>query len=338
MAVEQPSDNRRKVVIRDVAQAAGVSPSTVSCAFARPDRVSAATTKRIFRVADELGYHSEMVEPVPLRGLKHAIAVIVPDVADQFFSELIHSVQRVCSPREVTVILAESRDSAALERQTFDFMAPQVDGVILASSRMPNAMIRKCAQTRPVVVTNHAVRGVSSVVVDIDRGVNQLAEHMVQQGFHQVTYIDGPAASWTVGAQWNAFEQACVRHGVSVRRLWPGVASFEGGAACAQCYIENPTGAIVAYNDVMALGFIAAMRRAGYECPRDFCIAGFGNNLLSQISQPSLTSVHLSVGLVGSKAAEIVLARIHHETVADSSMLVPSKLIVRESTAASPQS
>ena len=323
---------RGKVTIRDVAKAAGVSASTVSRAFARPDRVSAATTKRIFAAADELGYHEDKIETVPLRGRKNAIAIIVPDIANQFFSDLIRAVQRECVAKGFMLIVAESRESASLERESFDRVAPNVDGVILTSSRMPDAMVRKCAQTRPVVVANRIVRGVDSVVIDVTDGACQLAKHIAEQGYKRVTYIDGPATSWSVGVRWNVFSQMCAKCGITARRLWPGSPTFEGGYAFAQRYLEDPTGAVVAHNDLMAIGFIAAMRRKGYDCPEDFIIAGFDNDSIAQLSFPPLTSVRQSSASLGAEAAALLIEHLHGPQSQISQLTVSTSLAVREST------
>lgn len=321
-----------KVTIRDVAREAGVSPSTVSRAFARPDRVSAATAKLIFEVADRLGYHLDPVETVPSRGRKGAIGIIVPDIANQFFSDVIRAVQQECVSRDHALMVAESRESASWERTAFDRMIEHVDGVILTSSRMPDAMIRKCAQTRPVVLTNRVVRGVDGVAFDIQVGVGQLADHIAKLGVRKVTYIDGPASSWSVGVRWNAFSQACEERGIAVRRLWPGAATFEGGFSFARRYLEEPTDMVVAHNDLMALGFIAAMRRTGRQCPRDFAVAGFDNDLVGQISQPSLTTVRQPTSLVGQRAARMLLARLAGDPHETGLTTVATSLVAREST------
>ncbi|OZG67489.1 LacI family DNA-binding transcriptional regulator [Bifidobacterium eulemuris] len=321
-----------KVTIRDVAREAGVSPSTVSRAFARPDRVSAATATIIFDAANRLGYHSEPVQTVPLRGIRGVIAVIVPDIANQFLSDVIRAVQHECDTHDYALIVAESRESASMERTAFDRIAPLVDGAILTSSRMPDAMIRKCAQTRPIVSANRIVRGVDSVVIDINDGVEQLADHIQRMGFDRVTYLDGPATSWSVGFRWHTVSQACAARGIAARRLWPGAPTVEGGFAFAGKYLDDPTGMVVAHNDLMAVGFMAAMRRQGRHCPQDYSIAGFDNDLIGQISQPTLTTVRQSPALMGTRAARILFDRLKGERPAQDITTVPTSLIIREST------
>ncbi|NEG69487.1 LacI family DNA-binding transcriptional regulator [Bifidobacterium choloepi] len=325
-----------KVTIRDVARAAGVSPSTVSRAFAKPDRVSAATTRRIFEAAAKLGYHSEEVENVPLRGTKGMIGVIVPDVANQFFSDLIRSIHGVVSREGFCLSIYESRESPLVERETFDRMAAHVDGVILGSSRMPDSMVRKCAQTRPLVLTNRQVLGVNSVVFDVTNGVRQLTDYIRKAGFTTMTYLDGPASSWSVGTRWNAIRKACAERNIIIRRVWPNAPTFEGGKVAASHYLEHPTTMVVAHNDLMALGFLSAMRHLGFEAPRDFSIAGFDNGALAEISQPQLTTVKQPSQIIGAKAAQMLLERIHGDRHGTEYLTLPTSLITRDSTRALP--
>ncbi len=321
-----------KVTIRDVARRAGVSPSTVSRAFSKPDRVSAGTAKRIFAVADEMGYHSQTVETMPVRCSKGVIAIIVPDLANQFFSDMIHAVELECQSENLGVVISESIEDAGRERDTFNCFVPFVDGVIIASSRMPDSMIRKCAQTRPVVVTNRVVRGVGGVIMDVSKSVMQLVEHITGLGFDRITYIDGPASSWSASTRWNAFNQACSARHVACRRLWPGIPTYEGGSSFVRRYLADPTGAVVAHNDMMAAGFIAAMRREGYHCPDDFVIAGFDNDAISQITQPTLTTVRQPSSLMGARAARQLIRRIGGECFDPQPISIPTSLVVRDST------
>jgi DNA-binding LacI/PurR family transcriptional regulator len=321
-----------KSTIRDVAKLANVSPSTVSRAFARPDRVSAKTTKKIFEAADALGYHSEAVETRPSRHRKGLIAIIVPDIANQFFSDIIRSVQRECFSKDVGLIVSESRESASLERMAFDKIVGNSDGVILVSSRMPDSMIRKCAQARPLVVINRVVRGVPSVAVDVQSGVQQAIEQLGLTKAKEITYLDGPANSWSVGVRWKAIQAECKLRDIAVQRFWPGIPTFEGGYIFVEKYLHHPTGAVIAHNDMMAVGFVAGMRKRGFECPRDYSIIGFDDDVVGRMSEPSISSIHMSLPKVGAYAEHLLNSIIEGNGKPNLVSLIPSSLIVREST------
>ncbi|PJM72729.1 LacI family transcriptional regulator [Bifidobacterium primatium] len=322
-----------KVTIRDVAKAAGVSPSTVSRAFSMPGRVSPETTKRIFQVADELGYHGVPIESRPSVGYKGLVAIIVPDMTNQFFTDIIRSVQRECANHGVGLLVSESRESASMERVAFDRAVYYADGVVLASSRMPDSMIRKCAQVKPVVVTNRIIRGVPCVITDVAPGMRQAVRHLKELGFGRVTYLDGPAHSWSAGMCWNALTRACGEEGMKIKRQWPGVPTVEGGFQAAKEYLKNPTGAVIAYNDLMAVGFLSAMRQSGYECPRDFSVIGIDDDMAGRLAVPPLTTIHRSTRLVGAQAAQTLLQRFSSGGADTSVQSTPTRLVVRESTA-----
>jgi len=326
------SGARGRVTIRDVARLAGVSPSTVSRAFARPDRVSAATTRRIFAAADQLGYHAAPVETVPSRGRRGLIAIIVPDIANEFFSDIIRGVERECSNHGLALIVSESRENASLERAAFDKVMNYADGVILTSSRMPDSMIRKCAQSRPVVVVNRAVRGVPSVLIDNEPGVRQAIECLHANGVGGVTYLDGPASSWSVGVRWNTIAAACKARGMEVRRLWPGSPTFEGGFAFADKFMQHPTHAVIAHNDLMAIGFMAAMRRFGLEAPKDYQIIGFDDDIVARVSEPTLTSIRVSLPILAARASRLLFARLDGRRPESEIFRIPSALVLRGST------
>ncbi|PJM74409.1 LacI family DNA-binding transcriptional regulator [Bifidobacterium simiarum] len=322
----------KKVTIRDVAKAAGVSPSTVSRAFSMPGRVSPETTKRIFAVADELGYHEIPIESRPSSGHRGLIAIIVPDMANQFFTDIVRSVQQECARQDVGLLVCESRESASQERKAFDRAVYYADGVILASSRMPDSMIRKCAQVKPVVVTNHIIRGVPSVVSDISDGMRQSVQHFKSLGFDRVTYLDGPAHSWSAGVCWNELTRACADEGLRIKRHWPGWPTYEGGYALVRDYLRSPTGAVLAYNDMMALGFIAGMRKNGYECPDAYSIIGIDDDIVGKLAWPALSSICRSTRMLGAKAAQMLLSRYTGGAVEATLQSVPTRLVVRDST------
>ncbi|MCH9275106.1 LacI family transcriptional regulator [Bifidobacterium amazonense] len=321
-----------RVTIRDVAALAGVSPSTVSRAFALPDRVSTATVKRILDAAERLGYHDDRVESRPAGKPTKLVGIIVPDIANQFFSTIMRGVQRELQGDGISLMVAESREDARAEREAFDRLAPYADGMVLAGSRMPDATIRKCAQTRPLVVVNREVRGVPSVVVDVRSGIDQALQCLTDHGHRRVTYLDGPAASWSAGVRWKTLKAACERHGVTVRRLWPNPPTFDGGAAAAERYVASPTDAVVAHNDLMAAGFMAAMRARGVRCPDDYSLLGFDDGVVARICDPAIASINLSVPKLGAYAARILLRRLAGEPV-PGRITVPSSLTERASIA-----
>lgn len=327
----------KKVTIRDVAKAAGVSPSTVSRALSTTDRVSSETTRRIIGVAERLGYRLPTVEEptaaVQTESSSHLIGIVVPDVTDQYAAAIVHSVENECFGHGYGLVIAESRDSVAWERMVLEKTMSLVDGVIMVAPRMANPMLRDYADAHPLVVTNRNVRNVTSIVVDISTGIGQAADLFAVRGRTRVTYLSGPNSVWASGARLRELQTACERKGLDVVQLWPGEPTFEGGAAYVDKYLEDPTGAVLAYNDAMALGFMARMRERGFECPRDYLIVGFNDDVTAQTSTPPLSSIRMSANALGVNATRLLLRRMAGGVTEDfaSYAAVPSSLAVRDS-------
>ncbi|MCT6837971.1 MAG: substrate-binding domain-containing protein, partial [Bifidobacteriales bacterium] len=121
---------------------------------------------------------------------------------------------------------------------------------------------------------NRDVRGVSSISSDSSKGACQAVDYLHSLGFRSLTYLDGPAASWSGGIRWRHIFNECDAKGMNVKRSLPCAPTFYGGYSFAEKYLENPTGAVIAHNDLMAIGLIVALRRLGCECPRDVSVIG----------------------------------------------------------------
>src|SRR3954451_15115167 len=142
----------RPVTIYDVARAAGVAPSTVSRAFSRPGRVNAATAERIRQVAEELGYRANPLAWALSTARSHMLALVVSDVANPFYSEIVRGAQAEAAERGYTLVLADAQESDRVERAALERALPSVDGVVLGGSRLSDSALRMIAQQKPVGV------------------------------------------------------------------------------------------------------------------------------------------------------------------------------------------
>src|SRR3954464_1867161 len=124
-----------KVTFYDVARQAGVAPSTVSRAFSRPGRVNSATAERIRRVAEERGYRVNPLARALSTARTGMIALVVPDIANPFYAEVIHGAQATATREGFTILLADTQESGRVERAALERAMPTVDGILLAGSR-----------------------------------------------------------------------------------------------------------------------------------------------------------------------------------------------------------
>lgn len=256
-----------QLTIYDVARAAGVAPSTVSRALSKPGRVSYKTAERVRQVAEELGYRTGRIERLVSERGTGMFAIVVADIANPVFFGMIRGAERAASDRGFTMLVVESQESEPAERAALDRLIPVVDGVVLSSSRMSDSNIRSLAKRKPVVLLNRTVSEVSSVVIDNVHAIKKATEHLIGLGHTSIGYLAGPEASWADGMRWRGLREAGLELDLQVRRLGPFLPTMRGGATAAEEWLKRPTSGVIAYNDLMAIGFIQAVSAAGRTVP-----------------------------------------------------------------------
>lgn len=328
-----PASGSPAVTIYDVAREAGVAPSTVSRAFARPGRVNAETGERIRTIAARMGYRAKEQARARTGVRTQMVAVVLADLANPVFYELVRGAGSACEAAGYTMLLAETAESAVRERATLERALSSVDGVVLTASRISDSAIRQVAKVKPVVVVNRVVPGVPSVVIDVERGTFRSVEHLVGLGHEAVTYLSGPEASWADGMRWRGLRRAAEELGVRIRRVGPFAPTVNGGVEAAASWAQHRTSAVVAYNDMVAIGFMRGIAVLGARVPEDVSVVGFDNSAMAELVSPELTTVAAPLHALGRTAAQNVLAMAGGaRSQAAEPMQLPTRLVVREST------
>ncbi|HEY8719588.1 LacI family DNA-binding transcriptional regulator [Pengzhenrongella sp.] len=339
-----PAQARRGPTIYDVARAAGVAPSTVSRAFSRPGRVNADTAARVRQVAADLGYRTNPMARALPTGRTSMLAVIVADVTNPFFFEIVRGVESAAAEAGYVTLLVDTHESSSSERAAIDRAIPMVDAIVLASPRMSDNAIRMVAKQRPTVVLNRPMTDVPSVVSDQARGMRRAVEHLGELGHLALTYVAGPEASWADGMRWRSIREACYELDLRVHRIGPFAPTLAGGLAAADELAASPTTGVVTYNDLMAIGLMRGLLRAGARIPGDVSVIGFDNIFGSDFCSPPLTTVAAPLRALGTVATRMVLENltagtqgsVRARTVVRSPVLpalLPCQLLVRDSTA-----
>lgn len=327
---------RGSPTIYDVAEAAGVAPSTVSRTFARPGRVSAETAAHVREVAERLGYRANPMARALSTSRTQMLALMVSDVANPVFAAMIRGAQVEAADAGYVVLLEDARESGTVEREALERVLPVVDGVVLGGSRMSDATIRTLAKQVPLIVLNRDVAGVLSVVTDNPRGMRRAVEHLGELGHDSLVYVSGPEASWADGARVRAFREAGHELGLTTRATRHHRPTVAGGAAAAAELLEAgplPT-ALVAYNDLMAIGLVRGLQDAGVVVPRDVSVVGFDDILVAQLVSPALTTVAAPLRAMGTTAVHNLLAVLRGaQPHAERASVLPARLVVRDSTA-----
>jgi LacI family transcriptional regulator len=323
----------RPVTIYDVAEAAGVAASTVSRALSKPGRVSFRTAEHVRRVAAQLGYRTDETDRELPRTTTSLLAMVVADITNPVFYGMIRGAERTARHAGYTMVLAESQESPAAEREALERLVSAVDGVVLTSSRMSDAAIRSVAKSVRVVVLNRLVDQVPSVATDTVGAVRLAAEHLLNRGHDSLTYLAGPEASWSDGMRWRGVLESGQQLAIKVRRIGPYRPTISGGRDAATEWLQAPTSAVLAYNDLIAIGFQQGVTDAGLSVPADVSIIGFDNIREAELVTPGLTTLASPLASLGSAAVRHLLWVRRSDEDDHAPLLLPSRLVVRGSTA-----
>jgi DNA-binding LacI/PurR family transcriptional regulator len=319
--------------IYDVAKVAGVAPSTVSRALAKPGRVSFKTAERVRHAAETLGYRSGRLERlVPERGTG-MLAMVVADITNPVFFGMIRGAERSAVASGYTMLVVETQESETSERAALSRVVPAVDGAILTSSRLPDAAIRALAKQKPVVVLNRSVGEVPSVLADNIHAVKKATEHLVGLGHTSIGYLAGPEASWADGMRWRGLREAGLELDIKIRRYGPFLPTLKGGAAAMEEWLARPTTGVIAYNDLVGIGFMQAVIASGRKVPADVSIIGFDNIIDGALVVPRLTTIAAPLVSLGSAAVAHLLKTARRPDGSSAEpVLLPARLVVRQST------
>ena len=208
------------------------------------------------------------------------------------------------------------------------------EGLILVSPRLPDAAIQAMAKQRPVVTLNREVPGVPAVISDARQGVQEMVAHLYDLGHRSLTFLPGPVHSYDDAQRWQALLEQCSRRKMAIRRTPPRRPTVAGGAAAAREWMQRRTSAVIAHNDLMAMGFMIAVKSVGIDVPRDVSVVGTDNIFMSALVTPALTTVTASRRTQGSLAFSQLLEQLRHQhrDIGHLTTTVQMKLVEREST------
>ena len=326
--------------IAEIAKRANVSTATVSRAINQSGPVKAATARKVWRAISELNYYPNSHARALVSGRSRLIGLIVSDITNPFFPELIRSFETQASQQQYDLLLTStdyltSRMTTCLRRM----LERKVDGVAMMTSEMDLSLIKELGRRGvPLVFMDVGQVGpkMSHVAIDYANGVRQAVDHLVALGHKQIGFISGPLDLHSARTRRQAFLDAMRAHGLSPdkRLIREGTHTAEGGqkAMAALLRLSRHPTAVVSSNDWTAIGALHAVHDAGLRVPSDVSLVGFDDIPLVSYTNPALTTVRMSAADVGSTAFEALFKLIGGERLEGDVYQVPTRLIVREST------
>jgi LacI family transcriptional regulator len=327
------TSRREAPTISQVAEAAGVSRATVSRAFTRPDMLNAKTVRRVKAIAQKIGYVPNHTARALSTGRNGNFALVVPDVANPFFPPLIRAAQTEADARDFCVFLGNSDENPTQEEKLVGRFSTQVEGFILASSRLTEERIRFHATRRPLVLINRDVKGIPRVLMDSGVGVGEAVDHLAALGHQRIAYVSGPKNSWSNAQRRDAVRRRAKVHGMEVLIVPAQMASFETGYATAPAILDYGATAAVAFDDLMAQGTLAGLAARGVAVPRDFSVVGC-DDVLGAATYPPLSSVSNACAEAGRVAVALLMEILKTRIVRDVRTVLGTSLVIRGTTAA----
>ncbi|HEU4513391.1 MAG TPA: LacI family DNA-binding transcriptional regulator [Nocardioidaceae bacterium] len=324
-----------RATIYDVATAAGVATSTVSRAFTNPGRVGAETRERIHKVARELGYRPNPHARALLSGRTRTIAMVVSDITNPHYFELIRGAEMRARASEYTLVLVNAEETPRVEYDQIQRLAKSVDGFLLAASRLPDENLLELAASYPVVLLNRELNGLASVVLDHREGCRQVVEHLASLGHTSFVYLAGPRNSWMAANRWAALRDAAEAVGMAAERIGTFTPTVAHGGAAADAALRSGATAFVAHNDLLAIGVLRRLAQRSVSVPDDVSVVGFDNIFAAELCTPALTTLGGAHVDVGRAAVEMLLeatSPVRRSTTSQPQSLLPAELVLRSST------
>jgi LacI family repressor for deo operon, udp, cdd, tsx, nupC, and nupG len=338
---------RRRITSYDVAEAAGVSQTTVSFVLNEVPgaSISDETRRRVLAVAEELGYVPDAAAQALGRGRTHIIGVVVTTLADPFIGTIVQIIESAAREQGYTVILASSNDISEREMEAVRMLqSRRVDGVIVTSSRVGALYQERLEQLNvPVVLINslvqHNGRYTFSIGVDNRHGGWLAAGHLIQRGHRRIAYVASPADRGDNMERMAGYRDALREGGIEFDSSL--VVQGTGRAGCGQralhalLSLNDPPSAVFCYNDMTAIGLMDAARGAGLSLPQDLAIVGFDDIAFALLSHPRLTTIAQPMAELGEGAVEMVLQLLTDDVEAEmpvTDVTVQGRLVVRASS------
>jgi len=344
--ITQPH-TRKRVTIKDVAQAAGVSTQTVSRVMNKFSYVSDETRQRVEKVVEEMGYRPSMLARSLSQQRSYTLGVVTFGLKYIGPSRTLNGIADMADELGYMLLMKEvgTIDNDQIEKVLDSLLARQVDGILWAAPEVADnhAWVNKGLENFPVPIIFIAMRprdGISSIATDNYRGAVAAVQHLFDCGRRKIGHISGPLEWWEAEERKRGWRDTLTKAGLDA--LEEHCAEGNWSSASGEQAFSNLLGsfpdmdAIFAGNDQMALSVLREAQRQGICVPEQLAVVGFDNIVESAFFCPSLTTVSQDFQLLGEQAiqnvVEMIQARHENRPVITHSSFIQPTLVVRESS------
>ncbi|MEM5493011.1 LacI family DNA-binding transcriptional regulator [Hoeflea sp. AS16] len=326
--------------LKDIAQRAGVSTATASRALSGSDLIAEATVDRIRAVADACGYRPN-VRARNFRAQKTmAVLIVVRDISNSFYLEVFKGVERVARQAGYSVLMANTEGDIEREAEYFEMLRDGLaDGMILMTGVVPEAVQRRRDACENVVVALEMIEDFSGpqILIDNEASAQAAVNHLLALGHTRIAHIAGPIPEGMSVRRRAGYRLAMQQAGLEIPDEYEchGEFNMQSGERCARALLDckHPPTAIFAASDEIAFGAIRHAHQRGLKTPQDLSVIGFDNIAFSEAFLPSLTTISQPRLDIGERAMSVLLDVMNGKAAPGDPTILPTELIVRESTA-----
>lgn len=341
MALQQNRSGRAG--IREVADRAGVAPSSVSRVLSDHPNVSAAMRRRVLQAVNDLGYEPDMLARSLRRGASNTVGFVVGDISNPLLAEIALGAETTLSEERYAMLLANSRNDPALDASHIQlFPRRRVDGLLLslADETHPDTLSALRSAGVPSVLIDREVDpsiGVSGVYSDHDRGIREAVDDLVAHGHLRIGLVTGPASVRPSRMRADAVQLSARRHAGVVAVTRAGQFSVEHGAIATAELLDSsePPTAIIAGSNQVLVGVLRTLRQRGMRVPTDISVVTCDHVPLAELVEPALATIYRDSAELGRQAAAMLLRRLDGGPA--ESMSLPVRYQTAGSVAAPPR-
>lgn len=334
-------DGAKSVTQKEVAERAGVSVAVVSYVVNNgPRPVSPETRAKVEQVIEELGYYPNELARSLSRKQTATIGLMLPNLMNPVYSEILESLERVCTAAGYTVMLTGTgRDPAKEQKLAETLRSKQVDGVVILPSEKPYPFLKLFQQANiPMVVLEHELADTHCIVIDDRQGGRLAMQHLVSLGHRRIALLERDTLSPHGYLRGVGCREVLQEAGIPLDPAL--VVKTKAGQSVAYAAMQqwlalpNPPTAVFTHNDMLAVGVIRAALDAGLKVPADISVVGHDDTSIIDYLNPRLTTVKFPVMEMGRRAGQIILELLQQpDSLPAQTITLPVELVIRDSTA-----
>lgn len=321
------------ITLKDVAKKAGVSTASVSYVVNDSRSVGKEIRQRVLDAVQELGYKPNRTAQAMRTGKTMTIGLVLPDLRNPFFPELAHAVESTAREHDYATFLVDTKNAVRVEADGIDSLIQRgVDGIIWFPVTQ-NKVIKSPIKDIPMVVLDQALLNYDVVLPDYEGGGRLLANYLLDMGHRRIGIISGPSHADNMKMRRSGFVAAFTEKKGKVIWETENAFSLELNEITKKKILKKGITAIVAGNDMIAIGACKWLNQSGKSVPKDISIVGFDDNPWCEILSPTLTTVRIPLFETASQAVDLLKRRIEKPETARHRIVLDVELIERESVA-----